>query len=135
MSLMRIKITPYEWYPKHFDKRYRIRKYWYNDYGDGSFMTKFHPYHNQHMTKEDYIKKYDLIQNPNVISTEDPILGKMERSKVIFEIHSLDKSVKEEVWYCRHSFGLPHTEEEDISPSSELDEFMDGDTTSKSLMS
>ena len=123
MSLVRIKITPYEWEPKHFDKRYQNPKYWYNDYGD-TFMTKFHPFLNQYRTKEDWIKEYDLIKNPKVISKEDPILGKMERSKVIFEIHSLDKSVTEEVWYCRHSFGLPHTEEEDIFSSSNLDEFV-----------
>ena len=125
MSLVRIKITPYEWEPKHFDKRYHIEKYWYNDYGDTSFMTKFHPYHNQYRTKEDWIKEYDLTQNPKVIFIEDPLLGKKERSKVIFEIHSLDGSVTEEVWYHRDPiFGLPHTKEEDISSSSNLDEFV-----------
>ena len=125
MSLVRIKITPYECEPKHFDKRYHIQKCWYNKVGDTSIFTKFHPFNNRYKTKKDWIKEYDLIQNPKILSIEDPLLGKLERSKVEFEIHSLDGSVTEEVWYFRDQiFSIPHTEEKDISSSPNLDEFI-----------
>ena len=125
MSLVKIKITPYECEPKHFDKRYHNPKYWLNNVGDVSVFTKFHPLNNQYMTKKDWIEKYDLTQNPKVISKENSLLGKLERSKVEFEIHSLDGSVTKEVWYFRDPiFGIPHTEEEDISSPSNLDEFV-----------